>query len=258
MALEQWLLALAVVAAVLFMIISFLQKNGSKSIYLMAAGCVLIVAALSFRWYYTGRPPWATLYETASLLALATGIAATYGYHKKYSLPFYMIAAAFTASLVSFSALSWDPSPIISGSLNSGWLMVHVPVLMLSYGMFAISAAASFAIVFHIYSGKFDSVSMAKLDSIAYRSITAGMLLIIPGIIMGSIWANTAWGSYWSWDPKETWSLITVIVYLLYLILRRTGMKAEDAAFVSILGFLSVIFTYFGVSYIIPGLHSYA
>jgi ABC-type transport system involved in cytochrome c biogenesis permease subunit len=88
--------------------------------------------------------------------------------------------------------------------------------------------------------------------------ISAGLILLVSGIIIGAIWAKAAWGSYWSWDPKETWALITSITYAIYLSLRKAGMKNEDAAFISILGFLAVIFTYFGVSYLIPGLHSYA
>jgi ABC-type transport system involved in cytochrome c biogenesis permease subunit len=99
---------------------------------------------------------------------------------------------------------------------------------------------------------------LERLDRIGYRSALAGLALLIVGTVMGAIWAKAAWGSYWSWDPKETWALLTIIIYMLYAVLRWRGMKGEDAAYLSLLGFLAVIFTYLGVSYLIPGLHSYA
>ncbi len=86
-------------------------------------------------------------------------------------------------------------------------------------------------------------------------SAIAGLALLIVGIIIGAMWAKISWGAYWSWDPKETWALITAIVYAVYIVARSAGMKAENAAFISILGFISVIFMYIGLAYIIPGLH---
>lgn len=109
----------------------------------------------------------------------------------------------------------------------------------------------------HVRNDK-DEQALKKLDSVSHACIAVGLALLMAGIIMGALWAKDAWGSYWSWDPKETWSLITAAIYAAYLIVRKTGISAEDAALLSLLGFMAVLLTYLGVSYIIPGLHSYA
>ena len=99
----------------------------------------------------------------------------------------------------------------------------------------------------------------ARLDQIAYRSVSLGLLFLTFTIITGAIWAERAWGSYWSWDPKETWSLITWIIYMLYLHMRmRRGLKGRAAAIFAIIGFICVLFTYIGVNTFLPGIHSYA
>ena len=98
-----------------------------------------------------------------------------------------------------------------------------------------------------------------KLDMISYRSVCLGMLFLSLTILTGAIWAEQAWGSYWSWDPKETWSLVTGIIYAVYLHLRlRRGWKGKTAALFAAIGFICVIFTYIGVNTFLPGIHSYA
>ena len=134
---------------------------------------------------------------------------------------------------------------------------MHVPVLILAYGMFAVSFAASAGFIILRILGKKDKSTFKRLDRASYISAIAGLALLITGMILGAMWAKAVWGAYWSWDPKETWALITATVYAVYLAAGGLGMKAEDAAFISILGFLSVIFTYVGLSYVIPGLHGY-
>jgi cytochrome c-type biogenesis protein CcsB len=98
-----------------------------------------------------------------------------------------------------------------------------------------------------------------KLDLISYRAVSLGVLFLSFCMISGAIWAENAWGSYWSWDPKETWSLVTWFIYFIYLHLRlRSGWKEKRAAWFSIIGFICVIFTYIGVNTLLPGVHSYA
>ena len=98
-----------------------------------------------------------------------------------------------------------------------------------------------------------------KLDLIAYRSVCLGLLFLTLTILTGALWAEKAWGSYWSWDPKETWSLVTWIIYAVYLHLRlRKGWKGKTAAIFAVVGFVCVIFTYIGVNTFLPGIHSYA
>lgn len=257
MLVEQWLLWAGAGAFLLFGALSFVKIKKLPT-YLAFGGCLCIIAALLLRWYDAGRAPWATLYETAALLALITGTAASYAYRRKVSASMYLALAGISILLLIFSALSWEASAPISPALESGWLLIHVPIVIAAYGLFTISFAASAAIIYFKVMGKGDDRVFQRLDKASYASAAIGLALLIVGIILGAIWAKAAWGAYWSWDPKEMWAFITAVVYGVYLLARKAGMKAEDAAYISILGFLSVIFTYIGVSYLIPGLHSYA
>ena len=141
-------------------------------------------------------------------------------------------------------------------ALQSNWLHIHVITCFLAYAAFAVSFIAGL-----LYLVKWKGVIPPRetLDEINYRSIIVGFPMLSAGILTGAVWAHYAWGTYWGWDPKETWSLITWIVYALYLHARLVrGWKGKRIALVSIIGFLSVIFTYFGVNFILSGLHSYA
>ncbi len=143
-------------------------------------------------------------------------------------------------------------------ALKSNWLVVHVMTCFLSYAAFAFSFVS--AILFLTRSDARKSVlpPKATLDEMIYRGVLAGMPLLTIGIITGAFWAHFAWGSYWSWDPKETWSLITWIIYALFLHARLIrGWKGKKSAVLSIVGFLAVIFTFLGVNFILSGLHSY-
>lgn len=251
---EQWLLWIGAGAFLLFAASSLFRMKKWPT-YVAFAGCLCIIAVLLLRWYMSGRAPWATLYETAALLSLITGVAASYAYRRKESPVMYLTLDAITLILLAYSALSWEEKATISPAIQSSWLVVHVPILILAYGMFAVSFAASAGFVVLRILGKKDKSTFKRLDRASYMSAIAGLALLVAGIMLGAMWARVTWGAYWSWDPKETWALITAAVYAVYLAARGMGMKAEDAAFISILGFISVIFTYVGLAYIIPGLH---
>ena len=238
--------------------LSLMISRRSYARYCAYAGCAFMVSALALRWYAEGHPPWTELYETAALLALLIGLAAAAAGRRDEPAPFGIALAGLAILLALFSACLWQPPQAMPPSLESGWLLVHVPVVIAAYGLFAVSAAASAVYIYlNLKRGKTGDM-LGRLDNIAHWSALAGLALLMIGTIMGALWAKAAWGSYWSWDPKETWALVTIIVYALYAILRWRGMSGEDAAYLSLLGFLSVIFTYIGVSYLIPGLHSYA
>jgi ABC-type transport system involved in cytochrome c biogenesis permease subunit len=255
---EELLLWAGAAAFFAFTLAALLLKKDKLPPYVAFAGCLLVIAALLLRWYTLGRPPWATLYETAALLALATGSASAYCYRQKETPALYLPLAAVTIVLLAFSALSWESSPSTSTALESGWLLIHVPVVILAYAALAVASVASGAVIGLKALGRGDDKTFKRLDSIASNLILGGLALLITGIVMGAVWAKAAWGAYWSWDPKETWSLITVIVYAAYPVARRAGMKPEDSAFIAVLGLVAILFTYLGVSYLIPGLHSYA
>ena len=148
-------------------------------------------------------------------------------------------------------------------ALKSNWLIAHVITCFLGYAGFALAFGFSFM---YFIKPKDPGASsfFAKLpdwdtiDELTYQMIVFGFLFLTIGIITGSVWANSAWGKYWSWDPKETWSLITWFIYAIFLHLRlMRGWYGKNLAIVSIIGFLGVLFTYFGVNFLLSGLHSY-
>jgi cytochrome c-type biogenesis protein CcsB len=156
-------------------------------------------------------------------------------------------------------ALTKDPAiqPLMP-ALKSNWLIAHVMTCFLGYAGFGVSVALS---IMYLATGG-EAIPHEKravtLDDLIYQTVVMGFILLTVGIVTGSIWANSAWGTYWSWDPKETWSLITWLVYAALLHSRfMRGWQGRCIAFFSILGFACVLFTYFGVNYL-GGLHSYA
>lgn len=186
---------------------------------------------------------------------------------KKYSisvsalfvLPIVIVLLAFLVNL----DVSIRPA---MPALRSKWLIVHVLTAVLSYGAFALSFALSLMYLLkERLLGKKGTSKLEELlprlevlDDLAYKVIFFGMPALTIMLVTGAVWAEYSWGRYWSWDPKETWALITWFIYSAYLHLRLRGWKGKKAAYLSILGFLAVIFTFIGVSYLLPGIHSYA
>ena len=148
-------------------------------------------------------------------------------------------------------------------ALKSNWLIAHVITCFVGYAGFAIAFGTSVMFLFKKKDSEAEGTLISRfpaagtLDELTHQMVTFGFLFLSIGIITGAVWANSAWGRYWGWDPKETWSLITWFVYatLLHARLMR-GWHGKRIAFLSIAGFLAVMFTYFGVNYL-PGLHSY-
>lgn len=150
-------------------------------------------------------------------------------------------------------------------ALRSYWLAVHVSSAVVAYGSFALSFAVSVAYLLKDkkevdFQGRFSQElpALKVLDEISYKLIFIGLPFLTIMLVTGAVWAEYAWGAFWSWDPKETWALITWLVYAAYLHTRfLKGFKGKRAAWLSVLGFAAVIFTFFGVSYLLPGMHSY-
>ncbi|MBN1932373.1 MAG: c-type cytochrome biogenesis protein CcsB [Desulfobacterales bacterium] len=180
------------------------------------------------------------------------------------------IVGVFAAPL-GFLAMAYaSMSPNISDriqplvpALQSNWLIAHVVACFLGYAAFAIAFGISLMYLFKQKKTQGKSRLVAYLpnskilDELTYQTIMFGFLFLSIGIITGAVWANSAWGSYWSWDPKETWSLITWFIYAALLHARLVrGWYGKKIAYLSIIGFLAVLFTYFGVN-LLPGLHSY-
>ena len=146
-------------------------------------------------------------------------------------------------------------------ALKSNWLGFHVSMAIIAYGAFGVAfgVAMAFLLKDKVHGKIAETIPDEKtLDLIIYRAVALGFLFLTLCMVTGAIWANNAWGSYWNWDPKETWSLITWIIYAVFLHLRiRKGMTGKKAALFAALGFICVIFTYIGVNTLLSGLHSY-
>lgn len=165
-------------------------------------------------------------------------------------------------SLVLMGYASLTPSidqgirPLIP-ALQSNWLHIHVFTCFMGYAFFFLGFVSSLFMLLGPSSGLF--TSQATLEQATYKSILIGFLLLTAGILSGAVWAHYAWGAYWSWDPKETWSLITWIIYAILLHARLArGIRGRAMALLSIIGFGSVLFTYLGVNFLLSGMHSYA
>ncbi len=180
---------------------------------------------------------------------------------------FVMPIAVATMAYASLSArVNQEISPLIP-ALQSNWLIAHVVTCFIGYGAFAIAGGLGLMYLLKksaIDKGKTEDSLTGSLpelriiDDLTYKTIVFGFLWLTAGIITGAIWANEAWGTYWSWDPKETWSIITWFVYASTLHARFTrGWSGSRIAWLAIIGFISVFFTYFGVNYLLSGLHSY-
>lgn len=176
----------------------------------------------------------------------------------------YFYNAAIGMDLMSACLALWmlslnlDVTPL-APALRSPWLAVHVMMAILSYSCLSVSFVLSVLLLLRSKKGvAIERLHEAQeLDYWSYRLVVVGMPLLTLMMITGSVWAEYSWGSYWSWDWKETWALITWLVYALYLHLRVSGWKFKKAAILNLVGFAVVIFTFFGVSYLLPGLHSY-
>ena len=171
------------------------------------------------------------------------------------------VVAAISCWLVSID-LTIQP---VMPALRSYWLAVHVSAAVIAYGAFALSFAVSIAYL--LKARKADNQqsrwnkelpSLKVLDDISYKLIFIGLPFLTIMLVTGAVWAEYAWGAFWSWDPKETWALITWLVYAAYLHTRfLKGFQGKKSAWLSVLGFAAVIFTFLGVSYLLPGMHSY-
>jgi cytochrome c-type biogenesis protein CcsB len=214
-----------------------------------------------------GHAPFSNLYE--SMVFFSWCIALTYlifeGKTKQrifgaFVIPFALLTSAYAAILDS------EIQPLIP-ALKSNWLLIHVSVTFLAYGAFALSCGISMAYLIKVRNekvgGKRGLGSMLPashlLDEYSYKAIAAGFPLLTLGILTGAVWAHYAWGSYWSWDPKETWSLIVWLIYAGFLHARiMGGWRGKKTAIISIIGFVGVIFLYLGVNLLLSGLHSYS
>ncbi|MDO4852248.1 MAG: c-type cytochrome biogenesis protein CcsB [Clostridia bacterium] len=251
--------------ALYFVFIAIKKDPVAKiAVALQVIGLVLHTAALICRGIGAGRLPLTNQYEFATSFAWGLCLVSLI-FVWKFRFP---VLGAFAAPVIflviGYAAMQSKEVRELMPALRSNWLGFHVSTAILAYGAFGVSFVLS--IIFLLRDrmktqGFLDQhiPQKEKLDVISYRSVALGLLFLTFTIVTGAIWAERAWGSYWSWDPKETWSLVTWIVYAAYLHLRiRRGWQGKTAAIFAVIGFVCVIFTYIGVNTFLPGIHSYA
>ena len=231
---------------------------------LQALVLVLHTAALVLRGIGAGRWPMTNQYEFATSFAWALCLVSLIFIRKYRFHVLGAFASPLTLLIIGSAAMQSREVRELMPSLRSSWLAFHVSTAIIAYGAFGVAFVLSLLFLFR---GKKQAEGFwhrhipaeDQLDGISYRSVTLGILFLTMTMLTGAIWAQQAWGSYWSWDPKETWSLVTWIIYAVYLHLRlRRGWKGKAAAWFAVLGFICVIFTYLGVNTFLPGIHSYA
>lgn len=231
------------------------QTSVTKWLAIVTA--VIGVAALAARIVAVGRLPFTSGLDfgfwLCALMLVASAVMTIKQKLAAIGYLIYPIATALGLWMTNFSMEQAEVAP----ALRSNWLDFHVSTAIVSYTTFLFSFVFS---VMLLIGGKEKYKSLPQtevLNEWAYRACVIGLSLLTIVIITGAVWAEYAWGSFWSWDPKETWALITWFIYAIYLHLRLRGWSETKVAWVNVIGLVAVLFTLFGVSYLLPGLHSY-
>lgn len=238
-----------------------------KSISRFLTGIIIIsfilhTTGLLARWYISGQAPWSNAYESMVYAAWCTSAGSII--FMRRSLMTLALGTFFSGMLLLVSNMNWmDPviTPLVP-VLQSYWLMIHVAVIMSGYGFLAIGFLLGLTNLILMIIPQASDVIEKQMDEITIIneiSLILGLCLMTAGTFLGAIWANEAWGRYWGWDPKETWALVTIVVYVAItharLIHRFNNRFALST--MSVLGFSTVLMTYLGVNYFLNGMHSY-
>lgn len=256
-------------AFVLALISIFKGKNYptlEKSVlYIFIAGFIAHSFGLALRWYISGHAPWSDSYESMVYIGWSAGFAGVMVFRKSILS---LSAAAILAAIVMLVAHMSFVNPQITNLvpvLKSYWLTVHVSVITASYGFLGMGALLGFiTLLLMILKNKKNALRMNEqirhLVAINEISLIIGLAMLTVGNFFGGIWANESWGRYWGWDPKETWSFVSIIVYALILHLRFVPKLNSVYVFsiASLVGYSSIMMTYFGVNFYLTGMHSYA
>ena len=239
----------------------------------ISSSSLLLFLVLAFRWIISGYFPLSNLYESLLFLDWCLLFILIVAETKTRTKLLGAVLLPITLLIISFASLilptqMQEAAPLVP-ALQSNWLMMHVSMMMLSYATLILGSLLSilFLVVqkFTTNSNKIQqNLAQTKIqlleniDTWSYRTIGLGFPFLTIGIIAGAVWANEAWGSYWSWDPKETWALITWLIFAAYIHARLTkGWVGEKAALLGSIGFIIVWICYLGVNFLGQGLHSY-
>ena len=250
----------------LYFIVKLNERSARLGRMFLLIGVIIHAVGFASRYMSLGHMPVTSLFESLSFFSFAT-VCVFLAFELRYGI---RVLGAFVAPVALVFALC---SAILPGqlrapapALNSAWLPVHTLLLFFGYAVFTVAFGAGIMYLLmerELKAKRMGPVfrrlpSLDVLDDINNRCLKIGFPLLTLGIITGSIWAEFAWGSYWSWDPKEVWSLITWLLYAAMLHGRMTvGWRGRKTAILAIAGFCSILFTFLGVSLLLPGLHNY-
>ncbi len=264
-----WYLFIGFVLLFIMFVNIFRRKPMHKLTKGIFSGLIFIIflihtGGLILRWYISGHAPWSNGYESMVYVAWAAMLAG-FIFGRKYMLV--VGTGSFFAGLTLFVAhLNWMNPEITTlvPVLKSYWLIIHVAIITASYGFIGLSAFLGLLVlilyaILNDENQKNINHFIDQLTTISEMSVTLGLYMLTIGTFLGGIWANESWGRYWGWDPKETWALITVIVYAFVAHMRLIpSLKGRfNYNLATLIGFTSVLMTYFGVNYFLSGLHSY-
>ncbi|WP_338359919.1 cytochrome c biogenesis protein [Yeosuana marina] len=259
------------IAFLFFLFLSvFKPRIKLKTIYkvlfaLVITGFVFHTLGLGLRWYISGRAPWSNGYESMIYIAWTTTLAGILFTRKSFGgLAATMVLAATILLVSMLSFLDPEITPLVP-VLKSYWLTIHVSLEAGSYGFLmlgAIIGLINLSLMIFTTSKNKERVKtiITEMSYISELTITGGLIMVSIGTYLGGVWANESWGRYWGWDAKETWALVTILVYAFILHMRiipkLTGLFVYNVS--TIFGLATVIMTYYGVNYYLSGLHSYA
>lgn len=245
------------------------QKQSSKLPKIIKALLIPVslyhVFGLGLRWYITGHAPWSNGYEAVIFIAFVTMIA---GFIFSKRNVVVLAGAAILAFLMIFvtemNLMDPEITPL-QPVLKSYWLMIHVAIITGSYGFLGLGCVLAIQnLILYVFrnqqNGKIFTLNINELTYVSELTITIGLFMLTIGTFLGGIWANESWGRYWGWDPKETWALVSVLVYAVILHLRFIPGLSSKFVFnvVNMWGYTAILFTFFGVNFYLVGLHSYA
>lgn len=246
------------------------QKKSTNKIIkaftaLLVIGFLFHTLGLAIRWYVSGHAPMSNGYESMIFISWVTVLAGfIFSKRSSFVLAATAVLGGFTLMVAHLSFMDPEITNLVP-VLQSYWLTLHVSIITGSYGFLGLGAIIGIIvlILYSLISTKNkDSItsSIEDLTVINFKALTVGLYLLTIGTFLGAIWANESWGRYWGWDPKETWSLITIIVYSFITHSRMIKSLIGFYSFnvLALFGFSSVLMTYFGVNYYLSGLHSYA
>ncbi|WP_228155884.1 cytochrome c biogenesis protein CcsA [Aliarcobacter skirrowii] len=253
-----------VVSFVLIFNPNFKAQKTTKTLFMILAVVFAVQTfAMGYRWYISGHAPWSDTYESMLYISWSAIFAGVMFFRRSLLA---LSSAVIMAAIFMFTAHLTEIDPQITNLvpvLKSYWLTIHVSILTASYGFFGLSAILGFLtlimFIFRKNRPHLDDI-IKHVSAINEISLIVGLVFITVGNFLGGVWANESWGRYWGWDPKETWSYVSIIVYAIVVHLRfiKPLNNPYTLATASLLAFSSIMMTYLGVNYYLSGLHSYA